>query len=119
MKFTIPVIKKLYEQLEKDVKIMPLEEFRKKYLGKRGLLKGVMAQIKGIPDEQRPLFGKEANILKRMAEEYLNQRVEIAQSRTPIDLTAPFETNSNKQERPSSLRTLGHKNPLSQDQVLL
>ena len=42
-----------------------LEELRIKYLGKKGLVPGLMAQLGSLPKEEKPAFGQGVNILKK------------------------------------------------------
>ncbi len=51
-----------------------LEQFRIKYLGSKGVLKSLMAQLKDVPKEQKPAFGQGANALRKKIEEAFNAR---------------------------------------------
>jgi phenylalanyl-tRNA synthetase alpha chain len=51
-----------------------LEAVRIKYLGRNGLLPEVMAQLKEVPNEEKPLFGKGANALKNELTELIKDR---------------------------------------------
>ena len=46
-----------------------LEQFRVKYLGGKGALKGVMAQLKSVPAAEKPAFGQRANALRQQVEQ--------------------------------------------------
>ncbi len=41
-----------------------LEQFRIKYLGTKGEIKGLMSQLKEVPPQQKPQFGQRANALR-------------------------------------------------------
>ena len=77
-------------------------------------LKALYDQLKLLPNEEKALFGKELNILKGE----LQRRVAAAQAqaedvRKPIDVTAPFDLNSQKSEFIPS--THGTTHPLTQE----
>ena len=49
-----------------------LENFRIKYLGKKGLLNDFFAQFKNVAKEEKKEFGQTINSLKKAAEEKVN-----------------------------------------------
>lgn len=49
-----------------------VEEFRIKYLGKKGLLNDFFAEFKNVPNDQKREFGQAVNKLKTTAEEKVN-----------------------------------------------
>jgi phenylalanyl-tRNA synthetase alpha chain len=53
-----------------------LEALRIEYLGRKGLLKGLMGRIKDIPPQERGAYGQGVNALKRTLEEALGERKE-------------------------------------------
>ncbi len=46
-----------------------LEAFRIKFLGSKGAVKKLMGMLKDVPKEQKPAFGKNANILRQKVEQ--------------------------------------------------
>ncbi len=70
------------QQLEKDALVElatatteeQLLAVRTKYLGRKGLLTGLLRNIAQVPDEEKPLFGKRCNEVK----DILNSRIEDA-----------------------------------------
>src|ERR1700712_1712991 len=46
-----------------------LEAFRIKYLGTKGLVKGMMGEMKNVPNEQKKEFGQILNDFKQFAEQ--------------------------------------------------
>ena len=81
------------EDLKKINDISGLEEFRIKYLGKKGLLSTFMKNIGKLPPEQRPEIGKIANeIREKITTEYeeLKKRLQQKEKRERfIDVTLP------------------------------
>lgn len=73
-----------------------IEEFRIKYLGKKGLLNKYFAEFKKIPNDQKKEFGKTINLLKTKATEKVQTlTAELKKSDTATqkygDLTRPAE----------------------------
>ncbi|MGB4504366.1 MAG: phenylalanine--tRNA ligase subunit alpha [Syntrophaceticus sp.] len=74
-----------------------LQEFKVKYLGKKGLLTKVLKGMGKIPAEQRPQLGQLANEVRLLLEEELDQRLAVLQerekemklSKETIDITLP------------------------------
>ena len=50
-----------------------LYQIKINYLGKKGSSAELMKELKNLPEEERPLFGKEINLLKNSIEEIYNQ----------------------------------------------
>src|SRR6056297_3177696 len=58
-----------------------VEEFRIKYLGKKGILNQYFAEFKNVPNEQKKDFGQAVNTLKNAATEKVNQLKEELESK--------------------------------------
>lgn len=58
-----------------------VEDFRIKYLGKKGILNQYFAEFKNVPNEQKKDFGQAVNTLKNAATEKVNQLKEDFESR--------------------------------------
>ena len=59
------------EQFSADSK-EALEDFRIKYLGKKGLLNDFFAEFKNVPNDQKKEFGQTINQLKTVATDKIN-----------------------------------------------
>jgi len=59
-----------------------LEAFRIKYLGRSGLLQKIYDSMKTLPPDQKPLVGKEANVLRQSLESFVNDRKNVLESST-------------------------------------
>jgi phenylalanyl-tRNA synthetase alpha chain len=72
-----------------------LEDFRLKYLSKKGLLNDLFEEFKQLPGSERPKYGKLLNDLKNLAQDKFNQFQESfsTQSEGPanIDLSLPIQ----------------------------
>lgn len=86
-----------------------LEEFRLKYLSKKGILTDLFAEMKNIQPDQRKSFGQMVNELKIKAEEKLSKfqsALEDSSESAPdagLDLTLPSEPNPLGSRHPISL----------------
>ncbi len=71
-------IDQLKSQAQRDLhqagNTQELEQFRIQYLGSKGRLKALMAQLKSVPPDQKPAFGKRANQLRQEIEQAYQQR---------------------------------------------
>ncbi len=76
----------------KDLKTV--EDFRIKYLGKKGILNQLFAEFKNVPNEQKKTYGQKINQLKQAATEKVNQlKVQlenaVEENASELDLTRP------------------------------
>lgn len=94
---SIDKIKNAITQLEAATahKAEEIEALRLKYLGKKGLLMGLYADLKNIPNEQKKEFGLAVNKLKQAANSKIDElklklkQQENAEKAASIDLTLP------------------------------
>ncbi|MEY4906244.1 MAG: hypothetical protein RLZZ292_4059, partial [Bacteroidota bacterium] len=74
-----------------------LEQFRIQYLGSKNILKGLMGEIRNVPNERKKEFGQIINAIKDAAEVKFSTLKEVAEAAQEssagqsIDLTAPGE----------------------------
>ncbi|MBD3329472.1 phenylalanine--tRNA ligase subunit alpha [Candidatus Dojkabacteria bacterium] len=116
--FTLPEVIKTFEQFEKDLTQIAPEKLESKYLGKKGVLSKLLRQISDKPADERPVYGKEVNELKTYAEEKIENIKtldETLQVVTEIDITAPFDIDSQESKRPQLKSEIGHRNPLTSE----
>jgi len=71
-----------------------LEQFRIQYLGSKGLVKNLMAEMKQVPAEEKRTFGQLLNEFKQFTESKYEEwkagiQTETAGSYTGIDITLP------------------------------
>jgi phenylalanyl-tRNA synthetase alpha chain len=82
------------------------EEFRIKFIGSKGLIKELYAELKNVPNEQKREFGQKVNELKTIAEEKYNLAKEkVTYTNTQID--------SVDLTRPGFDESIGSRHPLS------
>jgi phenylalanyl-tRNA synthetase alpha chain len=93
----IEEIRNTKAELDKDILNIAnseqLEEFRLKYLVKKGLIQGFTERLREVPKEQKRDVGVELNNLKKLAEqtytEYKEKFEADSSSKLDIDLTMP------------------------------
>jgi phenylalanyl-tRNA synthetase alpha chain len=96
------ILKKRFEELQNKAEILKSIE-----------LKALFDELKTLPEEQRASFGKEVNDLRLELVALVNNQVEQAEVLPPIDVTAPFDTNTSEDQRPKTLLAeVGSRHPL-------
>lgn len=85
-----------------------LEEIRIKYLGRNGLVSALFEELKNIPGEEKPKYGKDLNFLRSsLTEKFNNLKIKLESDLTSaedkIDLSLPGNS-----------RTIGSKHILTQ-----
>lgn len=112
-------MQQLLEQIEKYKKeiesfsapdIKGVEEFRIKWLGTKGLVKNLMAEMKNVPSESKKEFGKILNDFKQLAEtKYESLKASISdehpETAANIDLSLPGDPVPLGSRHPVSLMT--------------
>lgn len=101
-------IKALKAKIEQEVKTIDsaakLDEFRHKYLVKKGEIQALLQKMKDVPKEDKPLVGKEMNILKKFAEEHfqsLQKNLGSAkEAANKLDLSLPGRTSNTGSKHP-------------------
>jgi len=71
-----------------------VDEFRIKFLGKKGILNQLFAEFKNVPNEEKKSFGQKINQLKQSATEKVNQlktelENKVEEQGSNLDLTRP------------------------------
>ncbi len=74
-------------ELRKSGTEAELLEIRTRYLGRKGLLTGLLRNISGVPSEERPRFGQQCNEFKEVLSGEIEQRLtDLASSKREGDL---------------------------------
>ncbi|MAZ71673.1 MAG: phenylalanine--tRNA ligase subunit alpha [Flavobacteriaceae bacterium] len=84
-----------------------MEQFRIKYLGKKGLLKTFYAEFKNVPNDQKKEFGKTVNSLKEIAEDKINKFKEA------LDNAEETKGMYGDLSRPGEPVLIGSRHPIS------
>lgn len=87
--------------------IEEIEAFRIKFLGSKGVLKGLFAEFKNVPDEQKKEFGKSINNLKQLAEE------KVSSLKNSLEDLVEEEGWYGDLTRPAEPIELGSRHPIS------
>ncbi|QAA82329.1 phenylalanine--tRNA ligase subunit alpha [Aequorivita sp. H23M31] len=106
----IETIKKHIAEVESfsSAKIEEIENFRIKYLGKKGVLNTFFAEFKNVPNDQKKEFGQVINTLKNAAQDKINELKEAYEGSQETkasygDLSRPGETVQLGSRHPISL----------------
>jgi phenylalanyl-tRNA synthetase alpha chain len=107
------MIHKIKEQIAEVEAFSPksleeVEQFRIKYLGKKGLLSDFFAEFKNVPNNQKKDFGQTINLLKTKATEKVSSQKALLSGKEETkghygDLTRPGEPNELGSRHPISI----------------
>lgn len=79
-------------------------------------LRSLFEQIKTLEPSERAAYGQEINKLKTKLENILEEKTAQETSKKPIDITAPWDVNTEKKDLPKTLRAdIGSIHPLMKD----
>src|SRR5690606_22205210 len=84
-----------------------IENFRIKYLGKKGILNHFFSEFKNVPNEQKKEFGQVINTLKNAAQEKVDSLKEV------IESSAETKGVYGDLSRPGEVIPLGSRHPIS------
>ena len=73
---TVELKKQLEEKLNMAKDVQELEQIRVEFLGKNGLITGLLKGMKDLSIEEKKTFGQEVNVLKTEAAELISQKSE-------------------------------------------
>lgn len=85
-----------------------LEEFRIKYLGRKGILAELTGSIPGMPVEQRASFGQKSNALKNKINVLINDKQKTLQTNSRQDISSRIDIGM-----PGIAQDLGRLHPLT------
>jgi len=105
----IEKIHKLIEEAEafSTQSLKELEEFRIKFLGKKGLLNDLFASFKEVPNEQKKDFGQAINKLKSVAQE------KVSSLKAILENTSSEASLFGDLSRPGEPFNIGARHPIS------
>lgn len=83
-----------------------VEQFRIKYLGKKGVINSLFSQFKALPGDEKRSLGKPLNELKNAAQDKLNALQNTAGSQAKI-------TSEGDLTRPANFEKLGARHPVN------
>lgn len=87
-----------------------LSEFWQNYLGKAGIIQGLMKEMKSVAPEEKPLFGKAVNEVREWAQElYRSKQEEIKK----LELKARYEKETVDVTLPALRRPVGNLHPIT------
>jgi phenylalanyl-tRNA synthetase alpha chain len=104
----INTIKKYLEEVElfTSQKAEEVEQFRIKYLGKKGILNDLFQKFKEVPNENKKEFGQLINNLKQLVAQKINSLKENVNESTQSDIQEDLT-------RPGLAMNLGSRHPIN------
>lgn len=100
-------VKQVLEEVKDGVQ---LSDFWQKYLGKTGVISGLMKEMKSVPPEEKPTFGKAVNEVRVWAQELYNtKQAEIKE----WELKKRYERETIDVTMPALKRPAGNLHPIS------
>ena len=89
--------------------LMDVDAVRVKYLGRKGLLPGIMEGLKSVPPEERPEVGRRANELKQELGQALDEVKAALGAASKVAGQKQFDVTL-----PGAWKTLGSRHPVTQ-----
>ncbi len=87
-----------------------LSEFWQNYLGKQGVIQGLMKEMKNVPPEEKPSFGKAVNDVRVWAQElYAQKQAQVKE----FELKARYELEAVDVTMPALKRKPGNLHPIT------
>ena len=87
-----------------------LSEFWQNFLGKAGVIQGLMKEMKNVSPEEKPLFGKAVNDVREWAQELYRQKQDEIKK---LELNARYEKETVDVTLPALRRAPGNLNPIT------
>lgn len=85
----------------------------KKQILRSKTLESLFANLKHLPNEEKATYGRDLNALKSEIMQWVNASESEEKELGPIDVTAPFDSNTPENMRPALLSTkFGSKHPI-------
>jgi len=106
-------IEQIKNQIDSEIQninsLQGLEEFRLKYLGRKGIITQLTGQIPGLPQQERAAFGQQANVLK-------NKILSLIEEKQKSISSQPIRRGSGLGDisMPGIAQDLGHLHPITQ-----
>ena len=87
-----------------------LSEFWQNFLGKAGVIQGLMKEMKNVSPEEKPLFGKAVNEVREWAQELYRQKQDEIKK---LELNARYEKETVDVTLPALKRVPGNLHPIT------
>ena len=99
-----------FEQIDKTQTIHDLDQVKSYLLGKKSPIQDILKKIPTLPIQQRPLVGKQANVIKQEIHTYISKRRDMI-----IQLLRDTSINSDTTDvsLPNFGRQAGHYHPIT------
>ncbi len=108
-------IESLKAQIESEAALInsaaELDQFRIKYLGRKGVVADLTGSIPSLPKEERAVFGQRVNILKNKLNSLLSEKELLLKAAAPVSQDVSFPVDISM---PGIAPVLGRLHPITQ-----
>lgn len=107
-------LKNIKVEAEKEIELAKtpkdIEDVRVKYLGKKGALTGILKQMGGLSNDERPIIGQLANEVR----DFIGEKIDASMKKIKkAKLDEQLSSEKIDVTLPGVCKLLGHKHPLS------
>lgn len=103
--------KNAFEAIQHTGNLNEIEKIRIEYLGRKGVLTGILRSLKDLSDEERRRIGATANVLREKIEKALGERMHAIEK---TEINSVLKKEWLDVTRPGIKKERGHIHPLSQ-----
>jgi len=104
------ILRSAEDEVKNIASMEELDNFRVKYLGKKGILKGILNGMGKLTAEERPKMGKIANETREKIQEHIEKMKELIKK---VEMDKQLEKEDIDVTMPSVEAIIGHKHPLN------
>ena len=97
-------------QIEQTQSSYELDQIKSKYIGKKSELASILKEVSVLSNEDKPIIGKEANILKNILLDHISKQKVTIQD---LELTSKLTEQKDDVTLPSLKAYNGHFHPIS------
>ena len=72
-------------KIDKALSVNDIEQIRIEYLGKKGIIQGLLMKMKDLDNSEKPIFGKAVNELKQLFEQAISDKASSLQQKQMLD----------------------------------
>lgn len=106
----VSILKSAEDEVKNIASMEELDNFRVKYLGKKGILKGILNGMGKLTAEERPKMGKVANETREKIQGHIESMKELIKK---VEMDKQLEKEDIDVTMPSVEATIGYKHPLN------
>lgn len=104
------LLKEALNKIQSAANLQELDQVKVSYLGKKGCLTDMLKELGSLPDEIRPVIGKQVNLIKQTIQENLKSQIDYFQQQA---LKAQLQAEAIDITLPGRGMQSGHLHPIS------